>query len=247
MAVGYERIGPVAIITVDRPERKNAIDWATAELLGRAWRQFDLDEEAVVGILTGEGGTFCAGADLKSFDLVERPEGWLGFTRLHSAKPTLAAVEGHCVAGGLEMALWCDMRIAAETAVFGFLERRFGVPLLDGGTQRLPRIVGLSRALDLILTGRQVDAAEAHRMGLVDRVVPEAGARDAALEVATEIARFPQQTLRSDRAAVYEGLGRSLEEGLAVEARLGRAALDEAAEGAARFADGAGRSGAALD
>ena len=247
MAVHYERIGSAAVITIDRPERKNAVDWSTAELLSRAWRRFDLDGDAVVAILTGAGGTFSAGADLKDFDLVDRPEGWLGFTRLHSVKPTLAAVEGHCVAGGLEMALWCDLRVAGEGSHFGFLERRFGVPLMDGGTQRLPRIVGLSRALDLIMTGRTIDSAEAHRIGLVDRVAPAGLALDAALELAETIASFPQATLRRDRAAVYEGLARSVEEGLAVEAQLGSEVIDVAAAGAARFAAGAGRSGTPLD
>ena len=235
MAVLYERIGSAAVITIDRPETRNAVDWATAELLSRAWRRFDLDGEALVGILTGAHGTFSSGADLKAFDLVERPEGWLGFTRLHSAKPTIAAVEGHCVAGGLEMALWCDLRVAGAGAVFGCFERRHGVPLLDGGTQRLPRLVGLSRALDLIMTGREVHSGEALAIGLVDRVVPDGRALDTALELAASIAGFPQETLRADRASVYEGLGRPLEEGLAAEARLGRAVLRYAEAGAARF------------
>lgn len=238
MAVHYERSGCAAVITIDRPESKNAVDWATAELLSRAWRRFDLDGEALVGILTGAHGSFSSGADLKAFDLVERPEGWLGFTRLHSVKPTIAAVEGHCVAGGLEMALWCDLRVAGAGSVFGCFERRHGVPLVDGGTQRLPRLVGLSRALDLIMTGREVHSGEALAIGLVDRVVPDGEALDAALGLAEAIAGFPQETLRADRASVYEGLGRPLEEGLATEARLGREVLQYAEAGAARFAAG---------
>jgi enoyl-CoA hydratase len=238
MAVHYERIGSAAVITIDRPETKNAVDWATAELLSRAWRRFDLDGEALVGVLTGADGTFSSGADLEAFDLVERPEGWLGFTRLHSAKPTLAAVEGHCVAGGLEMAVWCDLRVAGAGSVFGCFERRHGVPLVDGGTQRLPRLVGLSRALDLIMTGREVHSGEALAIGLVDRVVPDGDALDAALALAELIAGFPQETLRADRASVYEGLGRPPEEGLSAEARLGREVLQYAEAGAARFAAG---------
>jgi enoyl-CoA hydratase len=247
MAVEYERVGSTAIVTIDRQERRNAIDWDTADALSRAWRRFDLDADACVGILRGSGDTFSSGADLDAFDLVERPEGWLGFTRLHTAKPTLAAVEGHCVAGGLEMALWCDLRVAAEDARFACLERRFGIPLVDGGTQRLPRVVGLSRALDLIMTGRSIDAAEAHRIGLVDRLVPTGAALETALALAEEIAGFPQEALRSDRAAVYEGLGRSLEAGLAMEAQLGRSVLDSAVAGARRFRQGEGRGGAPLD
>jgi enoyl-CoA hydratase len=246
MAVHYERHGSAAVITIDRPDRRNAIDWATAELLSRAWRRFDLDGDAVVGVLTGSGGMFSSGADLKDFDLTERPEGWLGFTRMHAAKPTLAAVEGHCVAGGLEMALWCDMRVAGDGARFGFLERRFGVPLVDGGTQRLPQVVGLSRALDLIMTGRVVEADEAYRIGLADRIVPQGDALETALELAEIIAAFPQATVRSDRAAVYEGLGKPIEDGLALEARRGRGLADVATEAAALFTAGAGRGGSAL-
>jgi enoyl-CoA hydratase len=171
MSVRYERTAAVAVITIDRPERRNAIDRATAEALQRAWRDFDADPEARVGVLTGAGGVFCAGADLVAFDLIEEREGWLGICRTSVSKPTIAAVAGPCVAGGLELALWCDLRVAGAGAVFGCFERRFGVPLADGGTQRLPRIVGLGRALDMILTGRPVPAEEAFRIGLADRSV----------------------------------------------------------------------------
>jgi enoyl-CoA hydratase len=243
MSVHYEVRGPTALITIDRPERRNAINLETADLLQRAWERFDTDEQAVVGVLTGAGGVFSAGADLKDFDLIDRPEGFLGFTRMIVSKPTIAAVEGYCVAGGLEMALWCDLRVAGEGAVFGCFERRFGVPLVDGGTQRLPRIVGLSRALDMILTGRPVDAGEANDIGLADRLSPAGSALDTALELADLIAAFPQTTVRSDRLAVLEGLGRPPAEGLAIERRHGLGVLDTAAKGAARFEEGSGRSG----
>lgn len=243
MAVHYQRRGPVAIVTIDRPERRNAVDRATANALAAAWHRFESDDHAAVGVLTGAGGAFSAGADLKSFDLVDRPEGFLGFTRDSVDKPTIAAVGGHCVAGGLEMALWCDLRVAGQDAVFGCFERRFGVPLGDGGTQRLPRLVGLGRALDMILTGRAVDAAEAARIGLVDRVVEAGGHLEAAVELAEYIASAPQPTVRADRRAVLEGLGRPLAEGLELERRHALAVLDVAAAGAARFAAGEGRGG----
>ncbi len=246
MAVEYEIRGSVAIITVDRPERRNAVDGATATALGEAWRRFAADHAAVVGVLAGAGGHFSAGADLKAFDLADGPGGFLGFSRLEVDKPTIAAVSGYCVAGGLEMALWCDLRVAADDAVFGCFERRWGVPLVDGGTQRLPRIVGLGRALDLILTGRAVDAAEALTMGLVNRVVPAGQALAEAVALAETIAAFPQPTVRSDRAAVYAGLGVPSTDGLAAERRLGTGVLATAAAGARRFASGAGRHGAGL-
>ena len=247
MSVRYRRSGHAAVITIDRPERRNAVDLATAEALLRAWRDFNADPTALVGVLTGEGGVFCAGADLLAFDLADRPEGWLGFTRTMASKPTIAAVAGHCVAGGLELALWCDLRVAGTDAVFGCYQRRFGVPLADGGTQRLPRLVGLGRALDLILTGRRVDAEEAWRMGLIDRLVPAGTELEEALRLAEAIASFPQETLRSDRRCVYEGLGRPLEDGLALEAAAARGVLAEAVAGAARFAAGEGRSGAGVE
>jgi enoyl-CoA hydratase len=247
VSVRYQRVGKAAVITIDRPERRNAIDLATAEALHRAWLDFDGDPGALVGVLTGAGGVFCAGADLVALDLVERPEGWLGITRMTVSKPTIAAVAGHCVAGGLELALWCDMRVAGTAAVFGCYERRFGVPLGDGGTQRLPRVVGLGRALDMILTGRPVPAEEALRIGLVDRLVPAGAELEEALRLAEAIAVFPQETMRGDRRAVYEGLGRPLEEGLAIEAAQARRVIAEAAVGAARFAAGEGRSGSGVE
>jgi enoyl-CoA hydratase len=242
MAVEYERRGPVAVVTIDRPQRRNAIDDATAEALGDAFERFD-DDDALVAVLTGSEDTFSAGADLKAMDLEDRPEGWLGFTRTRVSKPTIAAVEGHCVAGGLEMALWCDLRVASREAVFGCFERRFGVPLVDGGTQRLPHVVGLGRALELILTGRELDAETAKEWGLVNRLAPEGGALEAAVEMGEVIAQFPQATVRTDREAVYDGLGSTLEQGLAAEGWHGSRALETAVEGADRFAGGEGRGG----
>jgi enoyl-CoA hydratase len=246
MAVHYESIGNAAVVTISRPHVRNAIDRATAEDLATAWHRFAQDDDAKVGILTGAGGTFCAGADLKAMDLWDDPQGFLGFTRLQVGKPTIAAVAGHCVAGGLELALWCDLRVGGEDAVFGCFERRWGVPLVDGGTQRLPRIVGLSRALDMILTGRAVDALEAHRIGLIDRLVPADAELAEALDLAEVIAGFPQGAVRSDRAAVYAGIGASLSDGLGAERRMGRSAIAEAAEGAGRFASGEGRGGSGV-
>ena len=246
MAIHYESIGNVAVITIARPEVKNAIDRVTAEQLGDAWRRFEGDGDALVGVLTGAAGTFCAGADLKAMDLWDDPAGFLGFTRLQVSKPTIASVAGHCVAGGLELALWCDLRVAGEDAVFGCFERRWGVPLVDGGTQRLPLVVGLSRALDMILTGRPVDATEAYRIGLVDRLVPPDTELAAALDLAEVIAGFPQVTVRSDRAAVYQGIGLPMPDRLAQERRHGRVALATAVQGAARFAAGEGRGGAGV-
>lgn len=240
--VTYERDGPVAIIGIDRPDAKNAIDHETAAALSDAWQRFD-NGDAAVGILVGDETTFSAGADLKKMDLEDDPEGWLGFTRTRVGKPTIAAIEGHCVAGGLEMACWCDLRVAGESATFGCFERRFGVPLVDGGTQRLPRIVGQGRALDMILTGRAVDAEEAHEWGLVSRLVDDGTARDVAIDMGKRIAEFPQQTVQTDRSAVYEGLGEPLEKGLQIEAWHGRRALETAREGADRFATGEGRHG----
>ncbi len=240
--VTYERRGPVAVVTIDRPDRKNAVDRATADALADARERF-AGGDADVLVLTGAGGDFSAGADLQAFDLEDRPEGYLGLTRTRVEKPTVAAVEGYCVAGGLELALWCDVRVAAEGATFGCLERRFGVPLVDGGTQRLPRVVGLGRALDMITTGREVDAATAEEWGLVTRVAPEGEALSTALALAERVAAFPQETLRSDLAATYDGLGEPLSTGLELEAARGAEVLDVAAEGAERFAGGEGRGG----
>ncbi len=243
MTVHYDRRDRVAVITIDRPERRNAIDDAVATGLNRAWRRFDADEEADVGILTGSGETFCAGADLRSFDLVDRPEGFIGISRIRVSKPTIAAVEGYCVAGGLELALWCDLRVAGESAVFGCFERRFGVPLVDGGTQRLPIVVGLGRALDMILTGRAVGAQEALDIGLANRVCPDGEALATAVAIAQRVASFPQPTVRSDRQAALDGLGLTLDEGLAREREHGLTVWETAVEGAREFAAGAGRHG----
>ena len=246
MSVTYQRKDRVAIITIDRPGRRNAIDLATARALGAAWKRFDADDDAHVGILYGAGGHFSAGADLKSFDLEDTDDGPLGFTRTEVGKPTIAAIEGYCVAGGLEMALWCDLRVASSDATFGCYERRFGVPLIDGGTQRLPRLIGHGLAMELILTGRSVDAAEAHAIGLVNMVTVPDRALDDAIEWANRIAEHPQQTLRSDRMAVLEGSWLPLSEGLAVEREYGRTVMHVARAGADHFSTGEGRSGAAV-
>lgn len=255
--VGYARSGAAAMLTIQRPERRNAVDAETAELLLEGLRRFEADEAARILVLTGEGeAAFCAGADLKALaeagdappeELVERvagrPEGPMGFTRLTPSKPTIAAISGWCLAGGLELALWCDLRIATETARLGYPERRWGVPLIDGGTQRLPRIVGAGRALEMILTGRIVEAREAHEWGLVTELVPEGRHLERALELAEGLAGFPQETLLSDRRAAIEGSTLPLAEGLALEAELGRGSIEVGLRGAARFADGEGRGG----
>jgi enoyl-CoA hydratase/carnithine racemase len=243
--VRYERTGAAALVTIDRPERRNAVDGPTAGELAQALDRFEADDGARVMVLTGAGGTFCAGADLKAIDTLDPDAsgGPMGFTRRTPAKPAIAAVEGWCLAGGLELALWCDLRIAGATATFGCAERRWGVPLIDGGTQRLPRVVGLGRALDLILTGRMVQAGEAHSMGLVNEVVAAGEATSRALELAEAIAAFPQETMLSDRAAALAAHGLPLEDGLALEAPLGRERLAAALAGAARFAGGEGRGG----
>jgi enoyl-CoA hydratase len=254
--VRYERSGAAAILMIDRPERRNAVDAETADLLLEGYRRFEADDEARALVLCGAGAdAFCAGADLKAIAAaaedpqrvaeapIERPEGPMGFTRLTPIKPAIAAISGWCLAGGLELALWCDLRIATETARLGCPERRWGVPLIDGGTQRLPRIVGLGRALDLILTGRIVEAREAHAWGLVNEVVPEGQHLERALELAEGLARFPQETLLSDRRAAIEGLGLPLPDALRLEADLGRASIEAGVRGATRFAAGEGRHG----
>jgi enoyl-CoA hydratase len=243
--VRYERVGNAAVLTIDRPERRNAVDAATARLLRRGFDEFEADDGARVLVLTGAGGeAFCAGADLKAIDLdVDDPAGPEGFTRLTPSKPAIAAIDGWCLAGGLELALWCDLRIATPSSTFGFFERRWGVPLVDGGTQRLPRVVGMGRALELILTGRPVEAEEAHRIGLVNEVVESGAHLDRALELAERIAAFPQETMLADRRGAIEGFGLPLTEGLALEHKLGRKVLDVAVKGAARFASGEGRHG----
>jgi enoyl-CoA hydratase len=245
--VRYERRGAAAVLTIDRPELRNAIDAAAAKGLAQGLEEFEADGEARVLVLTGAGGeAFCAGADLKAMDLdVEAAAGPLGITRLTPSKPAIAAIDGWCLAGGLELALWCDLRLATPKSVFGCFERRWGVPLIDGGTQRLPRVVGMGRALEMILTGRAVDAEEAERIGLVNEVVESAAHLERALEMAERIASFPQETMLSDRRAVLEGGGLPLAEGLELERCLGRGVLVAAARGAARFAAGEGRHGAA--
>ncbi|MGA7269952.1 MAG: crotonase/enoyl-CoA hydratase family protein [Acidimicrobiia bacterium] len=242
MTVRSRTDGTVVVVTIDRPSRRNAIDQATADALRVAFSEFEQGEERVA-ILTGAGGSFCAGADLVSFDLVEDEDGWLGPTRTTLDKPVIAAIEGYAVAGGLELALWADLRVAGEGAVFGCFERRFGVPLVDGGTQRLARIIGQGRALDMILTGRPVTGREAQEIGLVNRLVPDGQAVESALELAHLIAASPQETMLSDRRALYEGMGLDLAAGLKGEAERGRQVLEVARRGAARFAAGEGRSG----
>jgi enoyl-CoA hydratase len=245
--VRYQRQGAAAVLTIDRPARRNAIDAAAAAALRQGLEAFESDEGARVLVLTGSGEAFCAGADLKAMDLdVDDPGGPLGFTRLTPSKPAIAAVDGWCLAGGLELALWCDLRIATPRSVFGCFERRWGVPLVDGGTQRLPRVVGMGRALEMILTGRPVEAEEAERIGLVNELVGPARHLERALELAERIASFPQETMLSDRRAALEGAGLSLAEGLELELRAGRAVLDVAARGAARFAGGEGRGGSGV-
>jgi enoyl-CoA hydratase len=246
--IRLERTGSAAVLTIDRPERRNAVDGPTAEQLGEAYREFVADDGARVLVLTGAGGeAFCAGADLKALDTLgprlNDPNGPLGFTRLTSPKPTIAAIGGWCLAGGLELALWCDLRIADAKAKLGFPERRWGVPLIDGGTQRLPRVVGQGRALDIILTGRILDAPEALGMGLLTEVVDDGAHLDRALEYAEGLAAFPQDTMLADRAAALASFGHPLEAGLAIEATSGLRTLQTALEGAARFAGGEGRGG----
>ncbi len=247
--VTYERRGPVAIVTIDRQERRNAIDGPTAELLAAAYDRFESEEDARILVLAGAGGVaFSAGADLKAIESfaprLEDPRGPLGFSRVIGSKPAIAAISGWCLAGGLELALWCDLRIAAEGSRLGFPERRWGVPLIDGGTQRLPRLIGLGRALDLILSGRIIDADEALSMGLVTEVVPAGEHTERAVEIGTALAGFPQDTMLADRRAALEGIGLPLEDGFALEARNGRPTLETAWRGAARFAGGEGRGGA---
>jgi enoyl-CoA hydratase/carnithine racemase len=247
--VRYERVGAAAVLTIDRPRRRNAVDGPTAERLLAGVEAFEADDGARVLVLTGAGDvSFCAGADLKAIETyagrLDDPNGPMGFTRRTPAKPTIAAIGGWCLAGGLELALWCDLRVAARGSTLGFPERRWGVPLIDGGTQRLPRIVGMGRALDLILTGRLVDAEEALAMGLLTEVVPAGEHLARALEMAEGLASFPQQTMLADRRAALEGLGLPLADGLALEADAGPTVFADAVAGAARFAGGEGRGGA---
>lgn len=250
MSIRSEKRGAVTTLVLDRAQARNAVDRATAEALAQAVRDFEADPEARVAVLWGAGGTFCAGADLKAVArgepnrLEADGDGPMGPSRILVSKPVIAAIEGHAVAGGLELALWCDLRVAAEDAVLGVFCRRFGVPLIDGGTVRLPRLIGQSRALDLILTGRAVGAAEALQMGLVNRVVPPGRARAAAEALADELSRLPQVCMLGDRRSVYEQWGLPLDAALANEFAIGQAALaSETVAGATRFAAGAGRHG----
>jgi enoyl-CoA hydratase len=241
--------GPVTVIQINRPQKRNAINKVTADALREAWLAFEADASARVGVLTGGDDVFCAGADLTDIASlaqdVDGERGPLGYTRLFINKPTIAAIAGYAVAGGLELACWCDLRIVDETAVFGCFERRFGVPLIDGGTQRLPYIVGLGRALDMILTGRPVDAHEAHAIGLANEVTPRGAHIHRAIELGKMLAEFPQTAMNNDRRAVYGGLGADIQTGLQIEARLGMQTLNsgESLDGALAFVDGIGRGG----
>src|SRR5438477_4827482 len=252
MAIEFRSQGPVAIVTIDRPDVANAIDRPTAAALANAFRRFDADDALHVGVLTGANGTFCAGADLKAMRDSERVvrleregDGPVGPTRMLLGKPVIAAVEGHAVAGGLELAAWCDLRVAADNAVFGVYCRRWGIPLMDGGTIRLARLIGHSYALDLILTGRGVSGAEALRMGLVNRLVPPGTTLDAAIALATEIASRPQAALRSDRRSSYEPWPRPLSEAITNEYDHGMRTLStgEMLRGLERYGSGRWRGG----
>jgi enoyl-CoA hydratase len=250
VAVRIERDGPVTTVIMSRPEARNAVDGTTARELADAFRAFDADETAAVAVLWGEGGTFCSGADLKSIGTDRSPrvdpppaDGPLGCTRMRLSKPVIAAVAGHAVAGGMELALWCDLRVVEEDATFGIYCRRWGVPLVDGGTFRLPRLIGASRAMDLILTGRPVTAREAFDIGLANRLVLPGTSRAAAEALAAELAGFPQACLRNDRMSVLDAEGLPEDAAIAVEHRYGIGSLGDAVEGAARFADGRGRHG----
>ncbi|HYB71162.1 MAG TPA: crotonase/enoyl-CoA hydratase family protein [Candidatus Bathyarchaeia archaeon] len=251
MAIRLERGDAVATIVIDRPEARNAVDGPAARALVEAFQEFERDEGLRVAVLWGAGGVFCAGADLKArgsergLRLSADGDGPMGPSRMAFSKPTIAAVEGYAVAGGLELSLMCDLRVASDSAVFGVFCRRWGVPLIDGGTVRLPQLIGLSRALDMILTGRPVDAHEALGMGLANRVVPAGRARAEAEALARTIAAFPPRCVRSDRRSAWESVGRPLAAAMANEFRLGKATHDsgESQAGAQRFAAGAGRHG----
>jgi len=256
MSVRIEKLDRVTTVIIDRPQLRNAIDRATAEALAEAFLAFDADTGSDVAVLWGAGGHFCAGADLKALAGGRQPtrfeeggDGPLGPTRMRLSKPVIAAVSGYAVAGGLELALWCDLRVMEEDAVFGVFCRRWGVPLIDGGTIRLPRLIGLSRAMDLILTGRPVPAAEALHIGLANRVVTKGDARAAAEALAAELVRFPQRCLRNDRLSAYEQYDLGMNEALLNETRRGLETLNsgETLRGAARFASGKGRGGSFED
>lgn len=250
--VRIEHDGPVTIVTIDRPQVRNAVDRATADALADGFRAFDEDDDRHIAVLTGAGGAFCAGADLKAISsgggnrAAPDGDGPMGPTRMLLDKPVIAAVEGHAVAGGLELALWCDLRVAARDAVFGVFCRRWGVPLIDGGTIRLPRLIGHSHALDMILTGRGVSGEEALRMGVANRLVEPGAALEGAVALAHDLARLPQVCMRSDRRSSYEQWSLSIDKALRNEFERGAATIasGETLEGAARFASGAGRHGA---
>jgi enoyl-CoA hydratase len=256
MEVKVEREGRICTIIINRPEIRNCVDRITADKLADAFRAFDGDDGLDVAVLWGLGGTFCAGADLKA--LADDPEkrgnrlngnmladGPMGPTRMRLSKPVIAAISGYAVAGGLELACWCDLRVMEEDAIVGVFCRRFGVPLIDGGTQRLPRLIGISRALDMILTGRPVDAGEALSMGLANRVVKTGTVREEAEKLAREISRFPQVCMRSDREALYRGFDMDFKNAMELEFRLGLrvVASGETGEGAVNFSGGVGRHG----
>tara|TARA_Y100001970_G_scaffold53817_1_gene68242 strand:+ start:22853 stop:23626 length:774 start_codon:yes stop_codon:yes gene_type:complete len=252
VTVHYEVEGPVALVTIDRPEVRNAIDGSTAKQLAESFRNFEADNALSVAVLTGADGTFCSGADLKAVSSDQNNlrvdlegDGPLGCTRMNLSKPVIAAVEGHAVAGGLELALWADLRVAANDAVFGVYCRRWGVPLVDGGTIRLPRLIGQSHANDMILTGRGVSGQEAFNMGLANRLCDPGIALSEAQKLAQQLAEFPQLCLRSDRRSSYEQWSMSFEDALRNETSLGRETIEsgETREGATRFAQGAGRHG----
>lgn len=249
MSVRVERDGPVTTIVIDRPAARNAVDGPTARALAQAFRAFDTDDSAAVAVLYGEGGTFCAGADLKAVGgpdgnvVTPEGDGPMGPTRLRLSKPVIAAIEGHAVAGGLELAIWCDLRVAASDAVLGVYCRRWGVPLVDGGTVRLPRLIGTSRAMDMILTGRGVGADEGLGSGLVNQVVEPGTARHEAERLARRLAELPQRCLRNDRTSVLEGEGRTEADAMTRELELGIDSLHDVAEGLQRFRDGQGRHG----
>jgi enoyl-CoA hydratase/carnithine racemase len=252
MGVRVERSGAVTTVILERPEVRNAVDGPTATALADAFRAFDADPDAAVAVLYGAGGTFCAGADLRAVGTAQgnqtHPEGDgpMGPTRMQLSKPVIAAVAGHAVAGGLELALWCDMRVAEEDAIFGVFCRRWGVPLIDGGTVRLPRLIGLGRALDMIMTGRPVDAQEAAQFGLVNRVVPRGSAREDAEVLAAELASLPQTCLRNDRLSAIESISLDHDAAMAGEFAHGLASLSDPSllSGVTRFREGAGRGGA---
>ena len=252
-AVRTERSGAVTTVILSRPKVRNAVDGPTATALADAFRAFDADPDAAAAVLWGEGGTFCSGADLKAAGtatgnrVAPDGDGPMGPSRLRLSKPVIAAISGYAVAGGLELALWCDLRVAERDATLGVFCRRWGVPLIDGGTVRLPRLIGASRAMDMILTGRPVPAGEAHQIGLVNRLVPPGESRQAAEQLAAEIARFPQDCLRSDRLSALEADGRTEADAMANELRHGTGSLPGALAGAARFAAGAGRHGGFSD